>query len=370
MQTIPDGKKISPSLVFFTIHAMQYGMATLGFQRVIAKTAGYDAWISVIIAGILTFVLMWIIFKIIDISGMDLAQLQMYIFGKKIGSVLNIFSILYFCLYVITILRTYIEVVQVWMFEDLNIFWFSLFFLILCIFIVNGGFRTVTAMMFFSVVLPAYLIIIFTFTLPYADFRNLLPVFDHSTKEIITASYQMTQAYMGYEAFLMYHPFVKGYKESKKWVYLALTVSTLLFLFTTIISFAYYSEGQIQNFKWATLSIWKIVHLPVVERFEYVGIANWCLIILPNISFALWCGSRMLKQTLKISQRKGIILISCVPLFVVPFFKTHQQIDRLNYFFGLTGYLAIFMYTPFLLILVWFVTKRRNKSGNQQKKSF
>ncbi|MGE8206559.1 GerAB/ArcD/ProY family transporter [Heyndrickxia sp. NPDC080065] len=361
MQTIPENRKISPSLVFFTIHGMQFGIGVLGFQRIIAQTAGYDSWISIIIAGIGTGMIMWMIFKILEIGKQDLGENHQFVFGKWIGALFNTFFILYFTLYVITIIRNYIEIVQVWMFEDLNIFLFALLFLLLCIYIVNGGFRTVTGMMFFSVALPSYLIILFGFTIPFADFRHFLPLFDHSTKEIITASKQMSLTYIGYETFLVYSPFVKDQQKSKKWAYGSILVSSLMFLYTAVISFAYYTEEQIQKYIWATLTTWKIVQLPIVERFEYIGIANWCLIILPNTSLALWCGSRMIKNTFKISQRKGVLLISVISLIIVPFFKTRNQINKLSYLLGNIGFLVDYIYIPSLLILIWLVKKVKKK---------
>ncbi|MGE6257501.1 GerAB/ArcD/ProY family transporter [Heyndrickxia sporothermodurans] len=361
MQTIPENRKISPQLIFFTIHGMQFGVGILGFQRIIAQTAGYDSWMSIIIAGLSTAIIMWLMMKIVEIGDKDLAGTQIYVFGKWLGTLFNIFFILYYTLYMATIVRTYIEVVQVWMFADLNVFIFSFFFLILCIYIVSGGFRTVTAMMFFSVALPSYLVILFAFTLPYADFRHFLPMFNHSFKEVIIASGQMSLTYLGYETFLVYYPFIKNYEKSKKWAFISLTTSCVLFLYIAVISFAYYSEEQIQKYIWATLTTWKIVHLPVVERFEYVGIANWCLIILPNTSLALWCASRLVKQTLKISQRKSIYVLSLIAFIGVQFFITRQQIDILSTLVGKIGFLVTQIYIPILFILLIIVKKVKKK---------
>lgn len=361
MQTVPENRKISPSLTFFTIHGMQFGIGMLGFQRTIAKFAGYDAWISVIFAGFTTMMIMWMIYKILELGKPDLSETHQFVFGKLLGKVFNLFFIFYFLLYITTILRTYTEIIQVWVFKDINVFIFTLIYLLLCMYIVFGGFRTVVGMMFFSVILPSYLLILFSFTVQYADFHNLLPILDHSMKDIILASQQMSLTYMGYEAFLIYSPFVKNTNQSKKWAYLALLVSLLMFLYTAVLTFGYFSEEMLQRYVWPTLTTWKIVHLPVVERFEYVGIANWCLIILPNTALALWCGSRLLKQTFNFSQKKGVVILCAIPLIIVPFFKTRQQIDMLNNVFGHTGFLINFFYIPFLLILVWLVKKVKAK---------
>ncbi|WP_066231817.1 GerAB/ArcD/ProY family transporter [Heyndrickxia sporothermodurans] len=366
MQTVPENRKVSPSLTFFTIHGMQFGIGILGFQRLIAKKAGYDSWISVILAGIATMMIMWMIYKILEIGKQDLAETHQFIFGKLLGKAFNLLFISYFLLYIITILRTYTEIIQVWVFEDLNVFIFTLIYLSLCMYIVFGGFRTVVGMMFFSVALPSYLLILFSYTFEYADFHHFLPIFDHSMKDIILASHQMSLTYMGYEAFLIYSPFVKNTNQSKKWAYLALLVSLIMFLYTAVLTFGYFSEGMLQKYIWPTLTTWKIVHLPVVERFEYIGIANWCLIILPNTALALWCGSRLIKQTFKITQKKGVLILCAIPIIIVPFLKTRQQIDILNNVFGHLGFLINFIYIPFLIVLVWLAKKVKAK-GYQRK---
>ncbi|WP_199795793.1 GerAB/ArcD/ProY family transporter, partial [Bacillus thuringiensis] len=42
--------QISPIYVFFLIHSAQFGAGVLGFARIVAKKAGYDAWIGVVLA--------------------------------------------------------------------------------------------------------------------------------------------------------------------------------------------------------------------------------------------------------------------------------------------------------------------------------
>ena len=43
---------ISPFLIMFIIHSNQVGVGILGFPRYIAAYAGNDAWIVVIITGV------------------------------------------------------------------------------------------------------------------------------------------------------------------------------------------------------------------------------------------------------------------------------------------------------------------------------
>lgn len=361
MQPIPDRRKISPFLVFFLIHSIQVGAGVLGFQRIISKNAGYDGWISVILAGIFTHVIMFMMYQILNRVDGDLVSAHTVAFGKWFGKVFSLFFVVYFSLLVITILRTYIEVLQVWMYPRLSTFFFSLFFLILVYYIVNGGVRTVTGTAFFGIILPSYLVLTFAFTFKYADFRNILPVFDHSVKDLLISTKNMSLTYLGYESILMLYPFVKDAKKSQKYAHWALFTTTLLYTILALISFSFFSQKQLEKTVWATLSMWKIVEMPFVERFEYIGIANWCMIILPNVCIAIWCASRILKRMTPLKHRHSLVIICLLSLSALTFFTDRKLVNFLNSVSGQIGFYINYFYIPALLLLVIIMKKVRHK---------
>ncbi|WP_433744289.1 GerAB/ArcD/ProY family transporter [Falsibacillus pallidus] len=361
MQPVPESRKISASIVFFTVSSIQIGVGVLGFQRIIAQIAGYDGWISIIIAGIATHGVMYVIYKICEKGDGDIIHAQHFVFGKWLGSLLNLFFAFYFSLASITVVRTFLEVIQVWMFPTLSNFWFSLFFLLLVLYIINGGFRTVAGVAFFGTVLPSYLLLPFLMAIPHSDYRNLLPIFDSSIIDIMKGAHSMSLTYLGYESLLIYYPFIKEQGKSKKFAHFGLFSTTLVYLYTALITFGYFSQGQLQKTIWATLSLWKIVELPFVERFEYIGIGNWCLIIMPNICISLWCASRIIKKTFPISQKWAVIILSAACLMVVTLFNTRLQVNTLNDMMGKIGFYLNFIYLPLLLILLLIIRKVKKK---------
>ncbi|MGG3471352.1 GerAB/ArcD/ProY family transporter [Neobacillus pocheonensis] len=360
-QLVPEKAKISPFLVFFLVHTMQLGIGVLGYQRIIALTAGYDAWISVILAGLSIHIIVWMMYKILETADGDMVTAHTYVFGNKLGKLLSLPFVIYFIVIADTLLRTYIEVIQVWMFQDMSTFWFALAFCLLAIYIIFGGFRTVTGIAFFGVVLPAYLIVTFFFTLPYADFRNLMPILDHSIKDFIKASYQMSLTYTGYEILLFFYPYIKEPQKSKKWAHLGVLYTTFLYTLLTLATFAYFSEGQLQKSIWATLTMWKIVEMPFVERFEYIGIANWIIVILPNFCIALWCASRTLKRVTNIKQKYGVYGVSLAVLITINIFRSREQINTFIDYTGKISFYINYGYIPLLFFLVMIVKKVKKK---------
>jgi spore germination protein (amino acid permease) len=359
--SIPEKSKISHFLVFYLLSSMQIGIGVLGFQRIIALTAGYDAWISVILAGLSIHIILWMMYKIAETTNGDLIDTHIYLLGKVVGKAISFLFIFYFILLAMAVLRTYIEIIQVWMFPDLKTFWYALGYLLVVIYIIYGGFRTVTGIAFFCTILPSYLMFTFAYTIPFSNFENLLPIYDHKLSEIILASRDMSLTYLGYETLLFYYPYIKNPEKSKKWAHLAILTTTIIYTILTIITFAYFSEGQLEKTVWATLSMWKIVQMPFVERFEYIGIANWNLIILPNLCIAIWCASRILKQTLHVKQSKGVIIISLLCLVCVSFIDTRNQINILNDITSKYGFYMNYIYVPCLLVAVLIAKKVKKK---------
>lgn len=361
---VPESKKISPFLVFFLIVGMQVGVGILGFQRFIAKAAGYDAWISVIIAGVAIHIIMWMMLKMLSITNGDLITIHTFVLGNKLGKMVSSIFILYISLFAVTILRSYIEIVQVWMFPDLETFWFALAFLLLVIYIVNGGFKTIAGIAFFSIVLPLYIAVMFIVTIPHSDFTNLLPIFDHSIKELMLSSRDMTFTVLGFETILFFYPFIQEPEKAKKWVHLGILFTTLVCLYLAILTFAYFSEAQLQKNVWPTLTMWKIIKLPFVERFEYIGIANWFLIILPNVCICLWCASRLAKQLFSIRQKTTIPVISLLCLIVASLVKTREQINILTDMTAKVGFYFNIIYIPILFAATLIAKKVRNREKN------
>ncbi|EIJ80639.1 spore germination protein [Bacillus methanolicus PB1] len=340
---------------------MQVGIGILGYQRYIAKGAGYDAWISVLITGLSLHVILWMIYKICETVNGDLVSAHTFVFGNVLGKALSSLSILYYCAYAIAIVRSYVEIIQVWMFHDMSTFWFSLAIMLLVVYIVFGGFRTVVGIAFFSIVLPSYLIFTFVFAFKYSNFQNLLPIFDHSLKEFAVSAKNMSLSYLGFEVVLFCFPFIKEPEKSKKWAHLGVLVTTLLYTGLTVLTFAYFSEETLKRTIWPTLQMWRISELPFVERLEYIGIANWLLIILPNICLSVWIASRIIKQVVNLKQKISVLLIASLCIIIPVFFQKREEIMLLDRYISEMGFWLTYVYIPFLFTSVLIAKKVKGK---------
>ncbi|WP_338453032.1 GerAB/ArcD/ProY family transporter [Niallia oryzisoli] len=359
--SVQERMQISPYMAAYIIVAMQTGMGVLRFQQIIVKDAGYDAWISVIGAGLTVHILVWIMYKICETVEGDVLYANVYLFGKVIGNSVNTLFIFYYILYCLGSLGGLIQIIRTWMFIDLNPFVFAAIYLLLGIYIVYGGFRTVAGISFLGLVIPSYLLLTFLIPLKYGDFTNLLPVLNHTPMEFFKSGFNMIYTFLGYGILLFSYPFIKNPKQSKKWVHIGLLGTTFIYTALAIISFAYFPEGLLERSIWPTLEMWKIVRLPFIERFEYLGIANWALIILPSVSISLWCASRVAKRVYHFNQRKAVIVIACVCLIIVSLLQSRDSMNFLFDFHSKAGFAFAYLYTPILYLGLLIKKKVKTK---------
>ncbi|MCM3600500.1 spore germination protein [Robertmurraya korlensis] len=350
MTNIPDRLKVSPFFSFYLVQAIQIGVGILGFQRLLTKAVGNDAWITIILGGISVHVVIWMMYKILDKQQGDITDVHRTLFGKWIGSVFSILLVIYFCLLTLTILRSYIEVVQVWVFPGIRISLFSIAILTIVFYIVNGGLRTVTGMAVLGVVLPGYLLFSLFYPLKYAFFENLLPILDHSVIEILKSTKQVTLSLLGFETLLFYYPFFKEPEKSQKWAHLGSASTIFIYLAVMVVSTAFFSEEQLMRNIWATLTMLKIVQLPFVERIEYVAISSWLFVILPNLCLAMWSASRGAKRVFKKRQRPLLVILLLLVCTASCLIKTREQIDMISDYTAQIGFYLLYGYIPFMFL--------------------
>ncbi|WMX58777.1 GerAB/ArcD/ProY family transporter [Peribacillus sp. R9-11] len=354
VSTILNERYLVPSFyVFFLIYSNIIGIGIMSFQRDITKDAGYDAWISIILSSLSIHIVVWMIYRILGITKNDVIHVHEFCFGKWIGGLFNIFVIFYFLVLALIVFRVYIVVVQVWLFPLMKTWQISLILLVLIYYIVSGGFRVITGMCFWGTIIP--FIILFPlnfFSLEFANFNHLLPIFNHSVKEIVSSSKNMLFQYVGFETLFMFYPFIKNPERSQKWAHFGLLFSSLLYLIIALITFVFFSEGHLNHTIWPTITQMKIAKFPLIERVEFIVVSIWLLLVLPNISVKIWAGCRGIKKLVNVKQRISLFIVLVLFFIIANVLKEKIQIERLNEIYSNIAFYFVYLYIPFLFFYI------------------
>ncbi|MDQ0218696.1 GerAB/ArcD/ProY family transporter [Peribacillus cavernae] len=229
----------------------------------------------------------------------------------------------------------------------------SFIFLVLIYYIVSGGFRVITGICFWGTVIPFMILFPLSFfSLEFAHVNHLLPLFNHSFKEIVGSSKSMLFQFLGFETLFMFYPFIKNPERSQKWAHFGLLFTILLYLFVTIITFLYFSEAHLKHTIWPSLTVLNIAEIPIVERFEYVVVSFWFLLVLPNISIKLWAACRGVKKMVNIKQRTILFIFLLLFFFLANILEDDRQIEQVNDLYSKIGFCFVYFYIPFLFLFI------------------
>jgi spore germination protein (amino acid permease) len=368
---VKDSLTLSPYLLWFLLHGAQVGIAMLSFQRYIITGAEQDSWVSLLLVGISLHFIIWIMFFVLkNADSGDIISLHQQLFGKWVGKCLTLGFYGYILLFVTTEIRLYVEVLHVWVFPNIRIWVFSLMILIICIYLVSGGLRVVAGVCFFCIFIPSLLLLTLYFPLKSAHWTNFLPIFNHQFDDYAQSAYHSLTLFTGVEFLLVLYPFIKNNEKSQKWAHIGVVHTTLLYLFIIFVSFSYFNIQQLEHTIWPTLILSKIIQFPFLERFDYLYVYNWFLIIVARCCVPLWAGTRILRKTFGIKARPSL-WITCTLVFVclIPL-KGQKIIEKLDFLLTVTGGILLYGYIPFLFLLILIINFIKKKNivkvrGNQ-----
>jgi hypothetical protein len=192
-------------------------------------------------------------------------------------------------------------------------------------------------------------------------------LFDESIKDYLSATKNMMLSYLGFETVLVFYPFIKNAKKSQKFAHYANIFTFMMYLLITLFSFAFFSEEQLSRNIWATLSMVKIVQVSFVERFDFIFVSMWCIVILPNITLAIWCSSRVAKLMLNVRQHYTLIAVLAIALLACILLNTRFKINMLNNYTNKVGFYLAISYIPLLFVVTFFRKMlKKDKTSSEQ----
>ncbi|MBP1931079.1 GerAB/ArcD/ProY family transporter [Ammoniphilus resinae] len=345
----------SSYLLLFVIVGNQVGIGVMGFQRIIFREAGHDSWISVIIAGISTHLVAWVMLKTLDLYGStDLYGIHEDVYGKWLGRIFSSLYIAFLLMGALIVLRNYIEVVQTWMFPDAPAWLFAVLLLFLMVYGVSGGIRVIVGFCFLSLFFTIWMLLLLIYPYQYAEWIYLSPVMEASMIQLLKGAKEMTLTIVGFEILYFIFPFLKEKEKAGRYTHLGLLLTTCCYLLIMIVSTIYYSEDQILQAIWTTFMMFNVIQLPFLERFEFVGISLWILAIMPNLLLYTWAATRGMKRIFQWKQKHALYLFTIVLFGVSIFLNTRLKINALNDFSGKFSFYIVYVYPFILFIIAWF----------------
>lgn len=352
---ISEKYMVSPYFVGILLYVSMVGVGVLNFQRKLIEHAGYNSWISVILAGISIHILLWMIYKILSSNSdaNEIITLNHTLFGKVSGNLLNLAVVLYFVYGAFVKFKVYTELIQVWMYPVMNILPLSISIALLVYYTLSGGFRSVTGIglwatfISFVSIIPQVLL-----TLPFLHPLNLLPLLNHSATDILLSSKSMVFEYLGFETLLLFYPFIKTPEKSQKWAHIMLILVTFIYLMLLLLALMFFSEGQLPHSVWPTIDMISIFEVPLLQRLEYFFISLWFIKTIAGICLYLWVACRGVRTAFDIRPRNSLLVFLVAIVTLNYLITQHRSIEKVSEWYSNIGFYFIFVYIPFIFVCV------------------
>ncbi|WP_428912431.1 GerAB/ArcD/ProY family transporter [Niallia sp. Krafla_26] len=361
--SVKENKMLSPYFLFFLISAAQTGIVMLTFQTKIIKGAGHNSWLSVLVLGLVMhviFIMMLYILK--QSSGGDILSFHRDVFGKFFGGIVNIILAIYFLNVSLFSIYSYIDILQIWVFDGILSWEFSILLIILIFYIVVGGFRIIAAIAYFGVIIPSLILLIFLYLFNYIELSYLQPIFLHGVKDHLISAREAVPLFLGFENVLIYFPFIKNREKAPKWGHLGLLFTTIMYTSIAILTFLFFTMGKLNRLTWPTLTMVKIIQFPFIERFEFIFIFTWLLSVIAGACIYLWSAIRSIKLTIpKIKSTHLLIFLLGIFLFINSFLIDLQFSFLWSKIYMHTGHILLFGYIPLLFIIALIKGKLAKK---------
>lgn len=326
-----------------------------------------DAWITVIIGGLISMLVGLVIVKLSQqFPGKTFYQYNQQIVGKGLGWFLSFILITYFIVLTGFEVRAMAEVIRVFLLVATPIEVNIILLLCVSVYLVVGGMNPIARL--YEILLP-FTIIIFVLVLflglQVFELDNLRPVLGDGLAPLIKGMEPSALAYLGFEIMLFLPAFMGKPNEAMKALVIGLSIPMILYLITVIIVIGGLSVDDVVTETFPTVTLIRSFELTGIlfERYESLLFAVWILQIFTTVSLAHYLASLGFSQLFKKSTRPFafgmlpvIYLIAMAPQNVNDVFKLGNMISY--------SFVFICTIVPFVLYLI---AKRRRRSHEAKK---
>lgn len=360
---IKTGLRIRAFYLFFIVSSAQISVGIMGTPRFIFKEAQQDSWISVLIAFAYMAVIITILFKILDkYENSDIFGIQVDIFGEWLGKILGTIYIIYFVLSVLSILLTYIQVIQIFIYPSIPSFIMGLLLLCLVVYSVLGGIRTVVGVTFIFFLLSFWILFFLYDPISRMEITHFQPMFQASITELLKGARATSYSFLGLEIILVIYPFIENKQKAKALTMLGISYTSLIVFVSMIISIGFFSAQDLEKTDWVVLRLFRGISLPLIERLDYIVIAEWMMVTIPTLTILMWSITQGMKRLYAIRQKTTLYIVAILLLIICSFIKYEYTSEKIGYFIDQMGFWLVFVY-PIILLPIVLVKKKLQKGS-------
>ncbi|NOU71042.1 GerAB/ArcD/ProY family transporter [Paenibacillus sp. LMG 31458] len=344
-------------ITFMQYIFLNFGMVlSIGFlslPRVLSEQAGTAGWIALIIVWVISMAASLIVVQVMkrypDGTLLDLVTVYL---GKGAGKVVAILFALYLCYYGYTGLVYTVLIIKQYLLQQTPAYIIMILLLIPTYVIVRNGLRILGRYVELVMLLSLWIPIVYLLPLKDAHWLRLFPVLKEGWEPVFAAVPSTFYYHIGFSTTFILYPFLKNKRMASIGLVISYTLTMLMYLFITIICFAYFNSDEIMEYNEPTINVLKTIEFTFISRIEVIFIAFYLLIFslswIPTMYMSVFCTTWLIgKQDHRNHLRLLWVFIAVGTFFFMP---TVFQSEKMNTLLGQIG-LGVEYIAPVCLLL-------------------
>ncbi|KHE67570.1 GerAB/ArcD/ProY family transporter, partial [Halobacillus sp. BBL2006] len=208
--------------------------------------------------------------------------------------------------------------------------------------------------------------LVFTIYKPitYMEWENFLPIFQSSPLDILKGAQKTSYTVLGMEIILFVYPYIKNKEKVSLPIHTALFLTTFLIFLVTSVSIGYFSPDHLEQTVWATLSLFKIISFSIIERFDFIAVALWMMVVIPNIILLCWMLLQTLNRMFNAPKKKSLYVISFLLFIASILIEYRVDINTLTDYTAKLGFAIVFVYPLFVFLSLKVRKMWRKRRGS------
>ncbi|QAY67966.1 GerAB/ArcD/ProY family transporter [Paenibacillus protaetiae] len=357
------------------VSTLQLVLLTTGFQvsvtflelpRDLAKGAGTDGWMSIVLACLISTCISIAVIKVMQHSPdgtiLDLLNRSMGKFAAKTAAFL--FMCYYLMLSVFGIVLAGL-ITKLWLLPSMYIYIFALLVLLPAFQIAQHGVQVISRYAELVAIMSVWIPFVYALTLKRAHWLYLLPLLSEGIYPVLETTREMVPPLLGIVLPFFLYPHLKNKERAVAGVVAANALSCFIYLFITIACFVYFSpEEMITAVDNPSISVLKTVEFKFIERVEVPFIAFYLLVFslswIPSLYLMSYCSSWLFGK----GTPRGHLAVMCAAIIIGLYIyrptmlMTERTLPKLNLF----GFVMEFVLP--VILLVFLAVRKRLQGGN------
>jgi spore germination protein len=355
--------KISSSQTAIILINMMLAAGILTLPRVATeKMMTPDAWITVIIGGLISIFIALIMVKLCErYPNQTFYQYNQTIVGKMLGTIISLAVIFYFLLLAALEIRVMAETTGLFLLQGTPTWAIIMPFIWIGLYLTLGGINAVARLLeiIFPITVLFFIVVLFL-GLKIFELDNIRPVMGMGIKPIIDGIPATALSYSGYEVILIIFMFMQNQEKAKKVVLIGIGVPLIFYTLTLVVIIGALSVEGVLSQTWPVLTFIRGYDITGLffERFDSLLLVIWIMQIFSTFIVSYFAVAIGLSQVFK-KHIKPFYWIILPVLYLIA--MTPENINSLFEFgdwiskFGL----LLFGTIPGLLLLLSYVRGKR-----------